>query len=116
MPVHKRLVTYRQRIDALLEGSADGVAWDAVLEEHLVQISFFQHERLIHLLVTLAFALMELAAALVAILTGRIEAVVLMLMFLVLLVPYVVHYYHLENGTQKLYEQYDRLRERVASS
>ena len=114
--MRKRLVAYRRRIDALLEGSVDGVAWEAVVEEHLVQVSFFQHERLVHLLVTLAFALMELAAALVAMLTGRIEAVLLMLMFGVLLVPYVVHYYHLENETQRLYEQYDRLRERAVSS
>ena len=25
-----------------------------------------------------------------------------------LLFPYIVHYYHLENGTQKLYTYYDR--------
>lgn len=113
--MRKRLVGYRMRIDTLLDNDAGVVDWDAVLEEHLVQTAFFQHERLVHLLVTLAFALMDLGAALVTICTARLEAVALMLMFLVLLVPYVVHYYHLENETQKLYAQYDRMLERRAS-
>ena len=66
-----------------------------------------------HLLVTLAFALMELGCALATLVTAAPLAAALMLGLLVLLVPYVVHYYHLENGTQRLYEQYDRLVERA---
>ena len=109
--MRKRLVDYRKRIDALLQGDPAGVDWDAAIQEHLVQVSFFQHERLIHLLVTLAFALMELASALVALLTAQLFAAVLTLLLLVLLVPYIVHYYYLENETQKLYAQYDRMLE-----
>ena len=30
-------------------------------------------------------------------------------LFLVLLIPYIFHYYRLENGVQKLYEYYDKL-------
>ena len=30
--------------------------------EHLVQVGFFQHERLIHLIVTVTFALLEMLA------------------------------------------------------
>ncbi len=111
--MRKRLVGYRTRIDALLDGAPADVDWDAVIEEHLVQISFFQHERLVHLLVTLAFALMELGAALVTLCAPQPASAALMLLFAVLLVPYIVHYYHLENETQRLYGQYDRLRERV---
>ena len=110
--MRKRLVDYRKRIDTLLDESPDNVNWDATIEEHLVQIGFFQHERHIHLLVTLAFALMTLGAALTAVLTSQITVVALMLMLLVLLVPYIVHYYHLENDTQKLYAQYDRMLEK----
>lgn len=117
--MRKRLVEYRERIDALIDGAADGessVDWDAVIEEHLVQISFFQHERLIHLLVTLAFALFELMSAVATVLVPQIGTAVLMLVLLVLLVPYVVHYYFLENETQKLYVQYDRMLEFARSS
>ncbi len=107
--MYKRLLAYRLRIDALLADSDDHTDWDAVLREHLAQISFFQHERLIHLLVTLAFAFMELACTIATVVFASLQLVALMVLFLVLLVPYVVHYYHLENGTQALYEQYDKI-------
>ena len=111
--MRKRLVAYRKRIDALLDAasapSTPAIDWDDVIAEHLVQISFFQHERLVHLLVTLAFALMELASAVAAALAPQPLTAALMLLILVLLVPYIVHYYILENETQKLYAQYDRL-------
>ena len=55
-----RIITYRQRIDALLAHPPDGTDWDAVLHEHLTQVSFFQHERLIHLIVTVTFALLTM--------------------------------------------------------
>ena len=74
----------------------------AAREELLIQIGFFQHERLIHLIVTVISLLAELF------LTEPI-LLVLSLLFLVLLVPYVGHYYLLENGVQKLYEFYDSL-------
>jgi len=34
---------------------------------------------------------------------------VLTLLFLVLLVPYIMHYYTLENEVQKMYNQYDEI-------
>ena len=110
--MRKRLVEYRKRIDALLECGEGAVDWDAVVEEHLVQISFFQHERLVHLLVTLAFAIMELLAAFAVMLAPSPFVAALAILLLVLLVPYIVHYYFLENETQKLYAQYDRMLER----
>ena len=110
----KRLRTYRDRIQALLDADDPATDWETARREHLAQISFFQHERLIHLLVTLAFALMELASAIATILAPQqLVTLALMLLFLVLLVPYIVHYYHLENGTQELYAQYDQLAEKA---
>ena len=47
----ERIIGYRKRIDALLAQPAEGTDWEAVLQEHLVQVSFFQHERLVHLVV-----------------------------------------------------------------
>ena len=95
-------------------GSADSVAreWGDLIQEHLVQISFFQHERLIHPLVTLAFALMEIACVVALIIEPQTVVAALALLLLVLLVPYIVHYYFLENETQKLYRQYDLMLER----
>lgn len=42
----KRIITYRQKIDSLL-ANADNISpeqWNAILQEHLTQIVFFQHE------------------------------------------------------------------------
>ena len=48
----KRIITYRQKIDSLL-ANADNISpeqWNAILQEHLTQIVFFQHEKLVHLI------------------------------------------------------------------
>lgn len=82
---------------------------ERMLKDLLIQIGFFQHERLIHLLVTLAFAIFAVAGILVINLFPEIWAIALEVLFVVLLVPYVKHYYLLENGVQKLYEYYDAI-------
>lgn len=110
----KRLKDYTACVEELLAADDPATDWESALQEHLEQIAFFQHERLIHLLVTLAFALMELVSAIVTVFVPQLLTAALSALLLVLLIPYVVHYYHLENGTQSLYEQYDRLRARVA--
>ncbi|MPM16401.1 hypothetical protein SDC9_62780 [bioreactor metagenome] len=83
--------------------------WSAVLEELLIQISFFQHERLIHLIVTVTFALLEMIATALTLIFFSPAVLALCLLILVLLVPYVMHYYLLENEVQKLYARYDRI-------
>ena len=65
----------------------------------LIQIQFFQHERLITILSLFASLLLPKQPVLLA----------LDILFLVLLIPYIFHYYRLENGVQKLYEYYDKL-------
>lgn len=78
-------------------------------QELLTQIAFFQHERLIHLIVTALFALLSMIVLIWLTVDFKPEAAVLFVLLLVLLVPYIRHYYILENGTQKLYGYYDRL-------
>ncbi|MGN0481007.1 MAG: hypothetical protein ACI4EV_05495 [Lachnospiraceae bacterium] len=80
------------------------------LDEILVQIGFFQHERLIHLLVTLAFAVFAIFSMFFYLITEQIMVLVLFFSFLVLLIPYIKHYYLLENGTQELYKLYDEIK------
>ena len=79
--------------------------------ELLTQIGFFQHERLIHLIVTVLFALMTILVFLLAVTNFAPWTGVLLMLLLVLLIPYIKHYWLLENGTQKLYEYYDKLEE-----
>lgn len=83
--------------------------YERLLSHHLEQISFFQHERLIHLLVTVLFALLTFAAFFLCLLTFHPGLFVLFLALLILLIPYIRHYYLLENGVQKMYRQYDEI-------
>lgn len=75
----------------------------------LIRISFYQHERLIHLLVTLAFALFFLLTLFVFLIKGGVGLMTLAVLFLVLLIPYIKHYYFLENSVQQIYKVYYRI-------
>ena len=77
------------------------------LKEHLVQVGFFQHERLIHLIVTVTFALLEMLAIVLSVIS---DSLFTLLLPIVMLIPYIRHYYILENEVQKMYGQYDRMR------
>ena len=94
-------------------GNAEQVTQELVrdkLKEHLVQVGFFQHERLIHLIVTVTFALLEMLAIVLSVISDSLFTLVLPVVILILLVPYIRHYYILENEVQKMYVQYDRMR------
>ena len=80
------------------------------LKEHLVQVGFFQHERLIHLIVTVTFALLEMLAIVLSVISDSLFNLLLPIVILILLIPYIRHYYILENEVQKTYVQYDRMR------
>ena len=71
----------------------------ALAEQLLVRIGFYQHERLIHLIVTMSFAIFLLVSI-------NVYFLALSVLLLVLLVPYIAHYYFLENSTQELYKVY----------
>ena len=79
------------------------------LSQMLIQIGFFQHERLIHLIVTVLFALLEALSVMIVLISGEVFSVLLPFAVLVLLLPYIRHYYILENEVQYMYRQYDRL-------
>jgi len=111
----KRIIGYRMYVDSILldKRKRSPQEWERILEEHLTQIVFFQHERLIHLIVTVTFALMTLISMIASVTTGMPLLLILSLLFLVLLVPYIFHYYTLENEVQKMYAQYDEIRKRI---
>ena len=86
---------------------------EKITSEMLIQIEFFQHERMVHLIVTVTFAILTLLSLLGGGISGELYAYIFTVMFLVLLIPYIRHYYILENGVQKLYDYYDKLRRYV---
>lgn len=113
--MNKRIRGYLKKINQLLVTKQTKEEWEKAVEDHLVQIEFFQHERLIHLLVTLTFAILTVATFLVIVVTGYFYLILLFAAFLVLLVPYVWHYFVLENGVQEMYRQYDAMKATIAS-
>jgi hypothetical protein len=86
-----------------LAGAGDGADWSGLARFHRAQIEYLQHERLVHLLVTLFFGLCTLLTLLFLVLHPQVPVGVLVVLLLLLLVPYVVHYYKLENGVQRWY-------------
>lgn len=109
----KRILEYTARIDKLLQEAKTeqdiGTDWKQVKEEHLTQISFFQHERLVHLIVTVLVALLAIMLLGIALLTELTGILLASVMLFVLFIPYIAHYYLLENEVQKMYKQYDSI-------
>ena len=110
----KRITEYLEYIDALLE--RDDMDWEQERQKHLVQIAFFAHERQVHLIVMALFALATVISILYLNFSGSLIIVALVFALLVLLIPYVMHYYLLENSVQKMYEQYDRMMNKIEPS
>ncbi|MDR2347343.1 MAG: hypothetical protein LBD90_01720 [Bifidobacteriaceae bacterium] len=113
---------------AELEAARDGgrdvrQAARALAAQHDRATRHFQHERLVHLLVTLFFGglAVTLVGALAALALSPAEAAETAGLFWTLAAGaavvsalegcYVVHYYHLENGVQRLYRFDARLAE-----
>ena len=117
LTMKNRILTYRNYIDSLLQSDKDCDS-KYIKQEHLTQVAFFQHERLVHLIVTITFAILELLTVCAYVIVGAIDSalsmplLVLAVAILILLVPYIKHYYLLENEVQKMYKQYDRICEK----
>jgi len=94
----------------------------ALIDYNEQTIQHFQHERLIHLLVTFFFAgllLLFVIGYFVALITISLSSLTWLLLAAITLLLitelfYIRHYYILENGTQKLYrfskELYEKLK------
>lgn len=112
--MEKRLKGYLAYMDKLLGQedelrSMDAAQCQRIIDSLLIQIHFFQHERLVHLIVTVTFAILTMVSVLGCVLSPQLPLFALVALLLVLLVPYIRHYYILENGVQRLYTCYDRL-------
>lgn len=81
-------------------------------DELFRQISFMQHERLIHFLVTMLFVIVFFIVFSGIVCFGKIILIPVAVLVLALIIPYIAHYYFLENGVQKLYEIYSEMKEK----
>lgn len=107
--MEKRLKNYLTYINNISSSKISDEKLDSVIDDLLIQIQFFQHERLIHLIVTIGFAILTFIAIVLCLLYPSYPIFIMVALLLCLLVPYIRHYFILENGVQKLYQYYDLL-------
>lgn len=76
-------------------------------KEILIKINFFQHERLVHLIVTLSFSILVFLS--LYMIKYNFAFIFVNIILLICLIFYIIHYYYLENGVQCLYKLYDKM-------
>jgi hypothetical protein len=110
----KEIRQYIAKTEGLLKENSPDTDWNSICADMLTRIGFYQHERLIHLIVTVLFSLMLILclAATTAAWQFGIAAAALM----VLEIPYILHYFFLENSTQKLYKLYYAAQEKLLTN
>ena len=106
-----RMIAYCREHEAYLDARlAAGENPAKLLEWHKTKLAWIQHERLIHLLVTILTAGAFLFALGAWLATQSLAALLFTLALLVLLACYLFHYFRLENTVQHWYRIADRLR------
>ena len=106
------LTNYMKYVQERLEKCTGAEELGEIMAEHKDKIAFMQHERIVHFLVTMMFALILAIFIAVLVFTSNIPVLILVTMILVLLMFYIKHYYFLENTVQKMYRVYDDILEK----
>ncbi|MCR5074312.1 MAG: hypothetical protein K6A79_00695 [Ruminococcus sp.] len=82
---------------------------EKLLAEHMDKIAFMQHERIVHFLVTMMFAIILTILISTLLFTQNLAVLALVTIMVVLIAFYIKHYYFLENTVQKMYKVYDEM-------
>ena len=100
--------------EARVTAAAVGEVTEELLEEHLRMIAWVQHERLVHLIVTVMVVLCELFTVDLVLLHPELGIVpaLIMLGMAVLMGFYFWHYFFLENTVQSWYRIAEESREK----
>ncbi len=108
------LKQYDLKIKKILLTKAPEVNWKEVLENHRGMITKIQHERLIHLLVTIFVGLVMTTCAFISITSQKSDLLVIFIPLFFLFVAYLFHYRFLENTTQDWYLIEDEVKKYLA--
>jgi drug/metabolite transporter (DMT)-like permease len=96
--------TYNAQVKNILSDQNPNTNWSQVLDHHRLMLSRIQHERLIHLLVTIFVGLVMSAALFTALIAQLAKLLLYTSPLLVLFIAYLFHYRFLENTTQSWYK------------
>ncbi len=96
----------REHEAKILSSTSSGPVTDKLLAEHREKIQILQHERLVHLIVTVMVVAVEMLVVYLVLMhqeTVGIVGAIVMLALAVLLGFYFYHYFFLENTVQRWY-------------
>jgi hypothetical protein len=110
--VWRYLQDHEAFVRRVLEEPHDASYWEQLALFHDRQLRFMQHERIIHLLVTLTVAALALGAVAFVASTPMWAGFALAALLLGLVSAYLVHYFRLENGVQRWYHLANRIDEK----
>jgi cell division protein FtsW (lipid II flippase) len=105
--MNKLMINHETYMRSSLDDSTVNLDW--LLIYHKSWIQFMQHERLIHLLVTLALSILFIITFGISLFIPNQYFLILFAILAVLLIFYIFHYYKLENGVQRWYSIYNDL-------
>jgi hypothetical protein len=105
--------TYDVKIKEILSGKFTDINWPNVLENHKEMMVRIQHERLIHLLVTIFVGIILSASFFITIITKKPDLVIFCIPLLFLFLGYLLHYRFLENTTQNWYLLEDQIKKHL---
>lgn len=106
---------HEAEIKAALE---EGQITEDLLADHREKVSILQHERLVHLIITVMVVFGELFVVALVLLHPKlgIFPAIFMLCLAVLLAFYFYHYFFLENTVQRWYRITDEIRKHLVTN
>jgi Flp pilus assembly protein TadB len=81
------------------------------LEELKDKITFFSHERIVHMFIMLFCILILLIFVILTL--QNIKFLLITIILMILNIFYIMHYYFLENSVQYLYKLYDKMNDKL---
>lgn len=104
---------YDLEIKKILSEKNSDTDWERILKNHKSMIKRIQHERLIHLLVTIFVGIVMSFSSITTIVFKETSLLVLDIPLIILFLFYIFHYYFLENTTQSWYRLEDQIKKEV---
>lgn len=107
------MLKYQKQVEEMLDSDLPKTNWKEEFTFFKLQLANLQHERLIHLLVTLTVGLGTLMSAFTLSIKYFLPTLLISIILLPLFMAYIFHYFRLENTTQHWYLILERLRKKA---
>ena len=104
---------HERYVEETLARNPDREEVSDLLAYHDKQIQWMQHERLVHLIVTLSVCLFAVLSLGLTLMKPTLPVFALAGLLILLSTAYLIHYYRLENRVQRWYVLSNELRQRA---